>query len=351
MSFGFSRFGVVFLCLASSCLVAKSAHAQGQAQPRRSIELTETNSAEILTNLDLLTTKKDVSRQIDEQLRALKGFSAPGSMGGRFSLPYVAPTVVPNKKLKELLEQKRNWGLSSDQLSSGTFDLETIAGYADDKNGGKNALQQFYDALMQPTGANPNGQKPANGPPGKKQNQDSFENSPNQDDDSNLPAGIRATTKDIKEAIQQDPGTIFNPTRAHSSFDNFFGQKVTAATAPMAAEPVKAPGESFLDQYKKGLDPATVLGLSPSLSAGVPESASSRAVISADLSKLPTSVHKDEPRQNAASVSSVPDPTTLSDLNAGVLNAWNPLYTPPKLELPKYSPPTPPNLEFPRRRF
>lgn len=350
MSFGFSRFGVVFLCLASSCLVAESAHAQGQARPRRSIELTETNSAEVLTNLDLLTTKKDVSRQIDEQLRSLKGLSAPGSMDGRFSLPYVAPTVVPNKKLKDLLQQKRNWGLTSDQVSSGSFDLETIAGYSDDKNGGKNALQQFYDTLMQPTGANPNGQKSANAPLGKKQNQDSFENS-NLEDDSNLPVGVRATTKDLKEAIQQDPGTIFNPTRGITSFDNFFGQKATAAADPVAAEPVKAPGESFLDQYKRGLDPATVLGLSPSLSVGVPASASSRAVISADLSKLPTPAHKDEPQQNAASVSSVPDPTTLSDLNATVLNAWNPLYAPPKIELPKYSPPTPPNLEFPRRRF
>jgi hypothetical protein len=44
-------------------------------------------------------------------------------------------------------------------------------------------------------------------------------------------------------------------------------------------------------------------------------------------------------------------PGSLRDLNAAVDNQWNPLYSPPKLEPSKVSPPTSTTVEVPRRRF
>jgi hypothetical protein len=41
----------------------------------------------------------------------------------------------------------------------------------------------------------------------------------------------------------------------------------------------------------------------------------------------------------------------MRDANATVLNQWNPLYVPPKPELPVVTPPAPLFDEAPRRKF
>src|SRR5690242_17003973 len=116
MSLGFSRFGsVVLVWFASSWLGIHGAYGQGQAQPHRSIELTETNSAEILTNLNLLTNKKEGSRQLEDQLRSLKSLTSP-SMDEGFSIPYAAP-ARPTKRAKEMMERKQNWAMTPEEIN------------------------------------------------------------------------------------------------------------------------------------------------------------------------------------------------------------------------------------------
>jgi hypothetical protein len=87
MSLSFLRHGpwVAALCLAAAAL-ASHAQAQGVARPRRSLEITETNSAEILTNLNRLTTKKEGINELDERLRALKKASPDGDLMAGHSL-------------------------------------------------------------------------------------------------------------------------------------------------------------------------------------------------------------------------------------------------------------------------
>src|SRR5689334_22262314 len=103
MSLGFSRFeSVALVWFVSSSLVIQVACAQGRPQFHRAIELSETNSAQILTNLDFLTNKKEVPRPLDEQLRSLQSLISPGgSMEERFAMPYSAPAALPNRKLKD----------------------------------------------------------------------------------------------------------------------------------------------------------------------------------------------------------------------------------------------------------
>ena len=108
------------LSLMAASIGVSHAFAQGTPRPRRYIELTETNNAEILTNLNQLSTKKDGLRQLEDQLRLLKSSSSHKSFEDRYSLPYVAPSpnVLPNKTVKELLERK-NWALTPDELGMG----------------------------------------------------------------------------------------------------------------------------------------------------------------------------------------------------------------------------------------
>src|SRR5262245_13912868 len=119
MSLSFSRHVPWVLALwfaATACM--SDLYAQGTSRPRRSLELTETNSAEILTNLDLLNTKKEGITELDERLRALKRVSPDAPFEANWYAPYVAPSGsgLPKKALKELLERQVNWGLSLEEI-------------------------------------------------------------------------------------------------------------------------------------------------------------------------------------------------------------------------------------------
>jgi hypothetical protein len=359
MSLGYSRLGLllVLAALGASNLLVNNAIGQGKAQSRRVIELSETNSTEILTNLNQLSTKKEESRQLDEQLRLLKELTTPKSMETRFSIPYVAPTVLPNKRIKELIERQKNWALTPEDLNfsagknSPEADVSSFEGT--DKMGGKNtSLEQFYDTLNRSGSSAPSSGRKDDGstPSGNKRSILGQEN--NTDDDSSLPPEVRDKTERLKELVNGDRNSLFNPGRVRSSFDNFFGVNGQAQTAGQGAANKPGPAESFLDQYKKGLDPSVAAGLDPTLKAVLPEVASHPKATFVEPFKAPTTgPRRDENEPTPGQVNSVLDVTSVSDINSAVLNQWNPLYTPPKVEVRKYAPPTPPNLEFPRRKF
>lgn len=357
MSSGFSKFGVVVLAwVAAGYWTATRACAQGKAQSHRSIELSETNSAEILTNLNLLTIKKDTSRQLEEQLKLLKGLSTPNSLEQRFSVPYVPPTALPTRRVKE----QNTWKLTPDDLNLTPDAAETdpLASWAEGKSTSKKSLQQFYENLaVSGTESGASAQKKKNSSSSSDSSQDQFESN-RADDGSGLPPGIREKTQPLRDYVNGDLGNVINAPSAHSTFDDFFGLKGAASAGVAAASaaqdsPLKTPSDSFIEQFKKALDPATALNLNPALSALVPGASSPGTPIAADLNKLPTTTHQETAAPSSVNPNAVLDPTTttLSDENTTVLNQWNPLYTPSKLVPPKYTPPTPPDLLFPRRRF
>src|SRR5258708_36223814 len=120
MSLGFSKFGwwVVPIWLAASDLLVSHVQAQGRPQHRRSIELSETNSAEILTNLTQLSTKKDGFKELNEQLRSAAGISSLNPMDGNISVPYIpqnAP-MLPRKTIKEVLDRQKSWTLNLEDV-------------------------------------------------------------------------------------------------------------------------------------------------------------------------------------------------------------------------------------------
>jgi hypothetical protein len=354
MCLGFSKLGLslVLAAFAASSPLVNHALAQGKPQPRRSIELSETNSAEILTNLNQLTTKKDEFRQLDEQLRTLKGLSGLKSMEQGFSMPYAAPAARPNKRMKDLLERQKNWSLTPEDinLSTGSAGSEVSTFDETDKMGSKHSsLQQFYNALNRSTSDVPGRDGSANDKSASDKGS-IFTQEKGTEDDSSLPPEIRAKTQRLKDVVNEDPSSIFNPARPRSNFENFFGTSANTST-PDQATARKTSIDTFLDQFKKGMDTSVAAGMDPTLSAIVPEAGSSRKTLSPELTKLPSTAHHEASEPTPAKVNSVLDVTSVSDMNGAVLNQWNPLYTPPKIQLPKVTPPTPPNLDFPRRKF
>ncbi len=357
MSLGFSNFGwwVALFWFAVSGPLASHVVAQGKAQPHRSIELSETNSAEVLTNLNQLSTKKDGFKQLDDQLRSLKGILSGNSMDRTFDVPYVSPAVstLPNKALKELLDKRRNWGLSVEGSGATSSDSEsdTSSLYGQDKNDNKkSSLKQFYDALNGPN-------KSQNSEGYKSDSSDSsnkgldFRKNGAPEDDANLPASIRDKTQRLRELVNQDPGSVFNPVRARTSFDNFLGLKDNSSTHDAAIKDATRM-ESFVEQFKKVLENSSpVVNSSPGLGALVPTDTTRRSSTSPSADPFATGDHHELSDSTPGNLNSVLNQVNLSDVNATVLNQWNPLYTPPKLELPKLTAPTPPTMDFPRRRF
>ena len=206
MSLGFSKFGwwVVPIWLAASDLLVTHVQAQGKPQHRRSIELSETNSAEILTNLTQLSTKKDGFKELNEQLRSAAGISSLNSMDGNFSVPYVSPhvPVVPRKALKELLDRQKNWTLNVEDLNTGTSDpsSDILSSYGEDKSSTKkSSLQQFYDGLNRRRPGTQNADESKNDHSVSKNELDS-RNDPGSQDDSSLPPAIREKTRKLKES-------------------------------------------------------------------------------------------------------------------------------------------------------
>ena len=366
MSLVFSRSGALALliCLGVSGLPVSRTFGQGNQRPRRFIELSETNSAEVLTNLNQLTTRKEGLKELDDQLRSFNQLSGKKSFEERFSLPYVSANVpvVPTKTLKELLDRRKDWGLTPDELAPGLSapDTDMLSVFGGDKVGDKtddktSSLQQFYDALNRsgPT-RQTTGRSSDNTGSGFTRQLNNGHDSLATSDDDRLPPGLRDQAKKLQEQINGDPSSIFNPTQPRSSFENFFGLtgNNTAVASGTGSGAPKTSVDSFLDQFKKVMDSSSGLPqLDPKLQPLMQGVSAQTPVAVPGLDSLPTSTHHELTQTTPGEINRVLDQPTLPDFNSAVLNHWNPLYTPPKLELPKYTPPTPPDLVFPRRKF
>ena len=360
MSVGFSRLaGCLALGFALCVSMEPRGHAQGTQRPHRDIELSETNSAEILTNLNQLSSKKEGVSQLEDQLRTLNQFT-PKNLQPRFSVPYVSPRVVPSKTMQELLDRQKFWGMTPEELgvgAGGSDKSDPFSAFSRDSFEAKkssSSLQQFYDALNRSENAGQNTPRSSDknllGPKSKD-----FESSPDSDfvDDSDLPAGVRDKAKRLQDFLNKNPGSMFNTVKPRPTFDKFLGFTEPNPAADAVRGP-KSSMETFMDQFKKVLDSQTAgVRVDPTVSALVAPSAGAAqpATPYPSLDSLPSSPHHEVTQTTPGTINSVPNPSTMQDLNAATLNAWNPMYSPPKLELPKVTPPSPPNLQFPRRKF
>lgn len=346
--------GWYFLLSSLACFGLLEHHtlAQGTHQPRRILGLSETNSAEILTNLNSLTLKPEGANQLEDQFGTL---TERRSIEDRLNMPYVPRPSAPvsSKTLKTLMDLKKNWGLSSEELGAAgiTKESDSFSAY-DDQKPGKSSLQQFYEAL--------NSGNRRQGAPRSPDSKDSLEGSKSSnskldssfDETANLPPGIRDKADKLKETVKDDPTSMLNQGKPRTSFENFFGLDRSSPIGDVEGR--KSSMETFVDQFKQVLNSSasSPTALDPGLNSLLPETAARRASLipSMDTSH-PTRPSETVQATTPGTVSIVPSATIVPDLSAATLNRWNPLYAPSKLEVPKITPPTPPNLDFPRRRF
>jgi hypothetical protein len=333
-------------------------HAQGNQRPRRAIELSETNSAEILTNLDLLTTPKEGIKQLEDQLKSLRGISPVNSMEERFGAPYVSPTmsVLPNKTMKELLDRQKNWNLTPEELGTATisYDSDSFSTFGDDKKDSKklSSLQQFYDTLNRRSATRDNTDKLIDTlKVNSSKSSDARDDTVPVDDDSKLPPGLRDKAQKLKEMVDEDTTSIFNPTRARSSFENFFGLSESNPNHDSVGGS-KNPVESFMDQFKKTLDmQSSGVAMDPSLKSLVSDGGVRLPTYPGLDSSLPTGTKHDLTESTPGNLNSILNRTAMPDVNSTLLNQWNPMYSPPPLDLPKRAPSMPMTMDIPRRHF
>jgi hypothetical protein len=348
----------MLLCLTAIGIAVSHVQGQGNVRPRRYIELTETNNAEILTNLNQLAVKKEGLRQLDDQLRLLKSSSSHKFFENRLSAPYVAPTTVPSKTIQELLEKHKNWALTPEELGMGlnSSDADTLKSLGDDKLDSKSSLQQFYDALNRSDSSRQNNGRSTdkNGAKGARMEGSHDDDFNSAADDPNLPANIRDKAQKLRDFVNQDSSSVFSQTRAHSSFQDFFGLSgnKSAGSAPTGTGEPKTKVDSFLEQFKKVLDgPTTASRIDPSLQSLLPTATTAQSAVAFPVLDAVPNTRHELTQTMPGNVNSIVDRTALQDINSRIVNQWNPMYTPPKIELPKYSPPSPPNVDFPRRKF
>jgi hypothetical protein len=235
-------------------------------------------------------------------------------------------------------------------------DSDSFSIYGDNKGDKdkKSSLQQFYDALnnRNPDRKRQDGANDINAI-GAKNRFDTRQDF-NSEDDSNLPEGIREKAQKLKSVVTDDSTSIFNPARGRSSFDNFFGlREEVPEPEPISRSKFGSGSDSFIDQFKKTLDKQSAAsGLAPGLSKLLPNPATTGSSLVPGLRPFVASTHQELTQSSPESSTTVGNVTTLRDMNATVLNQWNPLYQPPKLELPKPAVPSSASfMQVPRRQF
>ena len=357
MSFRPLRFTccIILAVLALNGLLAGRLVAQGVAS-RRPIEFSEPKGGGGYTNLHELGSRTDRLKQLEEELsRPLRTFSSDSSLEG-ISVPFVQPSTTPviqSKKLRDLLERRKNWVFLSpeDVLAGPTAeDIFGLPNYGADGQEIKNttALEKYFKSMDRRQGRDAD--------PGTMSDDDLFgQRKKTHSDsglasfsDSDMPDSVRDSEQALKQLLVPETDiNTFAPFATHGSLLDIFGLgDKTLSPRQISAH------KAYMQEYRKVLDGTPAL---PGVNALDPMQAMSEPVgepvkpFGGLDNLLGTTRHKNPDNQSGLS-----DPTlipgALPDINSQVLNQWNPLYTPPSPEPPKVTPPTP-AFYAPRRPF
>lgn len=350
MSFRLSNLGVGVWLAIFGALSGFIPAAQGQGTQRSTRELSgsETNNTEIFRSLKQLGGKDDGLRQLQDELnrttlsltRQALDHSVPAG-----TAPLQIPVLPARKKKNDSSfdgwmsdpDSSLTPGLSGDDYSFPGLDPDAKEGR------GKLTWDEIYQKLKKD---DRNGSGLGSSVKAGARQPDDI------DGDSELPTGIKENATKLKNRLYDSEfgGSIFKPTTARSSFSDFFGIGSKAPT-PEESKAHKA----YMDKYISSVfgDSTPEAGINALKDMGRTGSSptAKNPSTTSPLDTLPTTTTPSDLFKPGNTFTSALKPATVPDVNANVLNQWNPLYTEPKLELPK--PPTlfTPPVEAPRRRF
>jgi hypothetical protein len=308
-------------------------------------------------------SRRNSLQRLEESLSKSFQSLAPGNSAETFTAPTYYPvprpaTTVsrPRERRKDLLSLSLEELLMPGAPEENKFDLP---GEKNGLSGKKSTWELLYEEISRPPSA-PTPTKSAKEKEGSLLNKrktpaSSLERESRDDDqeDANIPGGIRSNEKKLKELLADETGrkVLDLPVPARTSVSDFFGIGDTTLTP----EEEKA-HKDYLDRYRQLLDanstppPGTINPLSPLNAFGKAGPAQNVSPYYNLGSLPPTSALAPVPGTPAA-MDALLHPDTLPDLNSKVLNQWNPYYVAPKVEPPKPVPFGIPTVQAPRRAF
>ena len=245
--------------LALTSLVVCSADAAGR-QRGRPIEFSVPRSDEVTTNLHQLTNRKDGLRQLEEDLyKPLRSFAPKSSLEG-VAAPSVrpaAPSVIPNKRVKELLERRKNWVFMTPEDLVGEPTVDEILKAPQFETDGQQkqdlpAFERYYQSLT--------GRRPAANKPNQAKEDELFgslkPSDPQDDldlpDISELPSGLRESAEALDRLFE--PGASDSPfarAATPTRFSDIFGLGANTLSKQQLQEHKK-----FMDEYRSLVDPS-----------------------------------------------------------------------------------------------
>lgn len=312
---------------AASLLVAR-----GQGQP----PATQSTNGVSVTPQRTSPTKDRLMDLEDELSKALESISPKGMLDAKPEMEYRPPPipVMPNRRLKEQREKRDNWMFQdTDALLRGNSTPDWL-NPSDTKDKQKTDLDLFYEHLNQQRSLlnqkahlNPDDLTPLSGP--------SFGDESSTAKEDKLPDKLKGPASRLRDLLGGSPATVTAP---HNSLSDLFNPPQNTLTP----EQVEA-HKNLMDEYRK------ILAVTPSALSLAPLN-SATPTGNPQVPSLPNTM----PRftfSTPGMVGSIYNPAVIPDRNAGVLNQWNPMYVPPKIEPPKPAPVIEQPIEAPRRRF
>ncbi len=300
--------------------------------------------------------RKDSLRLLEEQLSRVLQRIAPSHEGDPVKAPRVPilSTPAPTRKERDDADLRKNWMFMTTEDATRLPTVEEALNIPErDETGAEKprttALERYYyETLLGPSGSGSSREDRLD--PGSRNGEKKDERA---GDDANLPQSVLQAEQSLRKLLGGNPfsGTATLPTRGGMADSSFGSDNPAQGWTPTRSRPENPLVRQFNDMYQdpiqaqyqgfnRGLQGlqlnqpgATVPGLSPALNnAAAPTRSPASGLAPGDI--------------NSAFA-----PSATPDLTSQVLNQWNPLYEPPKTEVPRPTPARPLQVEPGRRRF
>ena len=338
----------------------------GGKERGRSIEFSRPKSDEVTTNLHQFSSKKESQKRLEEGFPSfLQPFSPPSSLDGvAESLPRPPiGSAIPSKRVKELLERRKNYiFMSPEDLVKGppAEEIFKVSEYGPDGQEKKklSPIEQYYHRQDAKRAADRKLSQAADdgfsGTSRKRNSRDDFaaRNDSTARDDLDLPSSLRESEQALKKQFGSDAADAgLDTAPKRDMYSDIFGLGENAPSREDTLK-LKRPMDdfssinSFSDANRQpafGAEGPNILtgsfGLTPRLSQSLP-----------GIAGLPAEKRHDGLEPQLGTINPIFTPNAPLDVNVQSLGPSSLQPLTPRIELPRATTPTP-TFAAPRRPF
>ena len=330
---------------------------QGGRAPGRRIEFSAPRSGQVTTNLQQLMSKPDGLKQLeDDSYKALQPLAPQSSLDGVVALPTrpAANPAIQSKRVKEMLERRKNWVF---MLPEDLVGAPTVEGILKGPALGPDGREQKELPALKGYIERQAAKRSAADNPAQSKNDELFgsrsQSNPREEvagqDDSDLPSSVRESAEALKKLL--GPGGSENPfvqEATHGSLSDTFG----LGNNTLSKEQIQY-NKKYMDEYRSVLDaawqpPAVAVPGSPlDILAGTTAPTGKPAI---GLPSAPSSALSHGFEGQANVLNPMLGPRGLSDVNAQALGQTKSALALPKIESTRVMT-VAPSFDAPRRSF